>query len=451
MYYPSVFRRVYTSENWSDESIYTCVYDYSADGKRRNSIFYEDELDLIKNRYPNAVFIVEALFTIDDNDAKRAQSSDLSVQDKDSLKIYLNLIVNQKVRSKFEQSRYYMNLLNKYVNEEANLDEVLKELEKRQTWYMKFWITAVYREEIQFSKGQVLNLVTYILTHRKEYAYNTVPNKLSFIGGRAELVSFIPKLFAKQKSEDMGMGDDYKEIGNYFFNEMNMLEKIADGGILEIYDLMFTRLECCAERMSSVVMKKPFYSVVNIIGKFENETFHFGGNLRECTINEMRVFSQRCFDIFKKRYIDSRKNFWKDIDAVTVNDIRGNLEEKNYSAETLKNELVSFKRSAKVFLCYQFGANNPDSMGVPCGYYDQTGNKDQGKIRKEFSQYMMSTVFTDKGAFIEFVQLSTNTQWNGQWTSKFERLFEFIDEDCLLDWWQTHSEVIKKRIYRTMM
>ena len=65
--------------------------------------------------------------------------------------------------------------------------------------------------------------------------------------------------------------------------------------------------------------------VYKIIGSFDNSTFHVGSNINvlEFTKDEMRVFTQRFFSIFKKRYMDRHINFMKMIYDLTPASLEG--------------------------------------------------------------------------------------------------------------------------------
>ena len=437
--YPSVFRRIYISETWSQEHIYTFVYDnksvYDHKRKRKNSEYYKKELTEIKKTYPAAVFLVEQLFKIEDNSDKEKKDWLLNPKEKESLVVYLDLIVNQHSRSLYEQSTFYINLLDRYAQQQISLEETLAGLEKTQKYYMKLWITAAYRNELRFKEIQVKEMIDYILNHRNEYSYQ------SRFDGRVKLVHVIIMLLGKRYYEDNGKFP-YKNREIELFKKRGIIDRIAGKGILEFYDLMYVRLQCCADYLESSVSQETFSNIINMIGKFQNESFEYGGDTKICTIEQMRVFSQRCFQIFKERYIDTKKNFFKDIDALNFDDISGDSFE-----DVDMEELSRFKIHAKCFLMYQLGNNQPQQDEMPCGFYDTSGADDDNGIRQIFSQYMVSTVFAETDSFINFLRVIFDPQKNILPYILLQRICEFVDLSCLLKWWENNRERIKSQAH----
>lgn len=441
--YPSVFRRIYISETWSKENIYTYVYDYTdRKSKRKNSEAYKKELAEIEKYYPAATFLVEKLFLITD-EQENEKDNLLETVDKESLKEYLNLIVNQHARSLYEQSIYYINLLDQYAQGEWTLPDVLQKLPYCQKWYMKLFATAAYRNASKFTEEQTKEMISYILAHRYEYSYRWMH------GGREEIVYWIFMLLGKDKKDaDKSSKFPYEKNGELLFKEEGIIDEIAGENVLGIYDLMIARWACCAKRMNGFIGTPPFCHIINIIGKYNNTSFEYVGDVNHASINQMRVFSQRCYHVFYERYIKEGKSFWHEIDLLEDIDICGKFDDRPKGVEA-KKQLEKFKTDAKTFLAFQFGSN--DTMAadgsVPCGYYDCSGNKDDGQIRKHFSQYMLDVVFKDSNSFIDFLRIIMEPQWTEQTDIITGRMFQFIDEDCLIQWWRKNRNQIKNEVH----
>lgn len=118
----------------------------------------------------------------------------------------------------------------------------------------------------------------------------------------------------------------------------------------------------------------------------------------------MRKLSQNIFSIFKRTYIDKQRNFFAEVDDVSVEvflgvafmeKIEDALQEPLLSEENSLSRRVAITRNIiKVFVIYQLSNTNPpNGSGVGCGYYDERESGDNGGIAKLMNNYVFDVCF----------------------------------------------------------
>ena len=119
MYCPIVFRKIYMMESWGwSREYYSSHYSYS---ERKNVFGYKvkSEICNMRKQYPNAAYLIKQLFDVEESSVTKINVSNralLEVKDKRELMVYMDLIVNRIRRSKYEQSNFYINRIQNYLN-----------------------------------------------------------------------------------------------------------------------------------------------------------------------------------------------------------------------------------------------------------------------------------------------------------------------------------------------
>lgn len=119
MYCPIVFREIYMMESWGwSREYYSSHYSYS---ERKNVSGYKvkSEICNMRKQYPHAAYLIKRLFDVEESSVTKINVSNralLEVKDKRDLMVYMDLIVNRIRRSKYEQSNFYINRIQNYLN-----------------------------------------------------------------------------------------------------------------------------------------------------------------------------------------------------------------------------------------------------------------------------------------------------------------------------------------------
>ena len=73
----------------------------------------------MRKQYPNAAYLIKRLFDVEESSVTKINVSNralLEVKNKRELMVYMDLIVNRIRRSKYEQSNFYINRIQNYLN-----------------------------------------------------------------------------------------------------------------------------------------------------------------------------------------------------------------------------------------------------------------------------------------------------------------------------------------------
>lgn len=192
----------------------------------------------------------------------------------------------------------------------------------------------------------------------------------------------------------------WRLFGEYTYKGNGILEKLisSERGVLGWYDLMIFRLECSADRGGQL------YNLQRALIIHQNNSASTSGLVSDLALIEMRKLSQNIFSIFKRTYIDKQRNFFAEVDDVSVEvflgvafmeKIEDALQEPLLSEENSLSRRVAITRNIiKVFVIYQLSNTNPpNGSGVGCGYYDERESGDNGGIAKLMNNYVFDVCF----------------------------------------------------------
>jgi hypothetical protein len=170
--------------------------------------------------------------------------------------------------------------------------------------------------------------------------------------------------------------------------------------------------------------------------------------------------SQRIFALFKSRYIDTKRNLFDDVDAISDSEFLGAT-----SFETAKNEakgklqdLIEGTRSlTKSFIVYQLANKQAGTgAGVGCGYYDTIGTADGGEIARLMNDYIFEVCFNpaiNEQNANQFLDYCLRNLSSGFWSEGDEdgyfpteqSLVGELSESRLADYWIQHGTAIKEQ------
>jgi len=283
---------------------------------------------------------------------------------------------------------------------------------------------------------------------------------------RDDLAFFIIKLLDvvgwtdKDGGHQNNTEENIAEISEWVFGEgrhvgggvIDILAK-EDRGLLGFYDLLLFRIFCSADRGGDI------FNIQRALSKHGDLAAPTDGSIKTIAIEEMREISQKTFKIFEKQYINKNINIFELADNLSIADFTSKyykfVNEKIDSGE-IKNidEIVGILRTRiKTFVLYQLGNSFVD-LGVGCGYYDPSGNKDRKVIKEKINDYLFDKCFNPEidvknyEHFVDYLLMNFasvfSSQNNGRkYIPNINEFVKMLDKNRLSDYWKKNGEAIK--------
>lgn len=256
------------------------------------------------------------------------------------------------------------------------------------------------------------------------------------------------------------------EIAQRIFGEgrylgQGLIDRLADQsrGVLGIYDLLLFRLQCSADRQGRV------YNLHGALIVYHDLAAITTGYVNALAVSGMRTLTQRVFAKFRTTYITPSVNIFDEFNALTNVDLLG-VSMPHYvasfspqgEADRLARAVEATRSLVKTSIVYQLlNRNAPTGSGVGCGFYDSTGDDDQGEIAVLMNQYIFNVCFdpnirTENAEhFLDYCLLNLSS---GDWSRDNERyrasvqgLTNVMDSLQLARYWSTHSEWFRTQNY----
>lgn len=173
----------------------------------------------------------------------------------------------------------------------------------------------------------------------------------------------------------------------------------ADRGVLGWNDLMLFRLQCSADRQGQL------HNLHSALILHQDKNAATAGSVRDLALMGMRRLSQEVFALFKRTYIDPRRNFFAEVDDAPIKAFLGEestqrgqqslIDDESGQGTPSLTQRVSSERSAvKSFVIYQLSNTFPPTgSGVGCGHYDESAAEDRGGISRQMNKYAFGVCF----------------------------------------------------------
>ncbi|OGK49799.1 hypothetical protein A3A56_03835 [Candidatus Roizmanbacteria bacterium RIFCSPLOWO2_01_FULL_40_32] len=493
--YPNVFRKIYNTETGGKKGFFSLVSYYedsyprdntrntrSSENEYKNSIKYSEYIKS-NELSERQVFLLNRVFDVKQR-LENADVAGVSAEARTSyacfngdvygtgnknLEDYLKLIALSSKPQTTDQYRFYLNFKNRLLKGES-IGNILKneafsftknEINHKQLW--KIIINSAH----EFEESIASQLITYLADNITSYSH--FEHDEIGLGLRHDLSFYLVKMLDQAGWVDESgkhrnnTDENLKGIAEWILGEgkhsgKGIIKTLSqeDRGILGIYDLLAFRLFCSSDRGGDI------YNLSNALSKHGDPNAPTAGSTKTIAIEEMRIISQKVFQIFKKRYIDKKENIFELIDNLTLVDSSGKyknfVEKKIKSGEIqeVKQILGSIKSKIKGFLIYQLGSPSTD-FGIACGYYDLSGNKDQHEIGKKMNDYLFNICFNpgknqsihkNYEHFLDYLLVNFASAFEMMKGRSFiPHINEFtkvLDKEKLYKYWKTHSSKIKK-------
>jgi hypothetical protein len=261
------------------------------------------------------------------------------------------------------------------------------------------------------------------------------------------------------------IGIAWRIFGEQSYQGKGLLGRLAssDRGVLGWNDLMLFRLQCSADRQGQL------YNLHSALIVHQDRSARTDGLVSNLALMGMRRLSQEVFALFKRTYVDPRRNFLAEVNDAPVEAFLGaassplglqaSRDERSEQGAASLAQRVSLARSiVKSFVIYQLSNSlPPNGSGVGCGHYDEDGAGDGGGIASLMNEYVFGVCFNpgihedNVFHFLDHCLLHlsssffSNRDEEGYFASKAE-LPGSLDPKRLGRYWSQHREYIRQRV-----
>lgn len=476
--YPGLFRRIYAEETEGRSGIFSLNREYGEQKFENSSEFSE----IVKDAGETESFLLKQLFDVttlelgNPSDVDEAVLASRACFNQDSfrnLEKYLKLIVRFSTPEPQETFILYLSAVER-IREGESISSVLRSddfrLERGEHAHDQFWRVLVNQSHdftTRVAKDAIDTLVDYLPR------YSTVEKDDRGLRQRS-IYSLLRLLDQAGWGRTSGRRlpnspENIVEIawqifGEHSYEGKGLLQRLAsnDRGVLGWNDLMLFRLQCCADRLGQL------YNLHSALIVHQDRNAPTTGPVNSLALMGMRKMSQEVFAIFKRTYIDTRRNYLAEVrDApdeiffgVDSSELgkQSSSDDQSDSKDPSLAQLISSARSSiKNFVIYQLSnALPPNGSGVGCGYYDECGAGDAGGIAKLMNEYAFGVCFNPElhednvVLFLDYCLSHLSSGFfsgrdeDGYFASKVE-LPGGLDPKYMGWYWRKHRDVIRQR------
>ncbi|ABE44001.1 KAP family NTPase [Polaromonas sp. JS666] len=257
----------------------------------------------------------------------------------------------------------------------------------------------------------------------------------------------------------------WRIFGERSYEGKGLLQRLAgsDRGVLGWNDLMLFRLQCSADRQGQL------YNLHSALIVHQDGSAATSGLVSNLALMGMRRLSQEVFALFKRTYIDPRRNFLSEVSDAPVGAFLGEAsyqlgqqdsrdDQTEQGAASLAQRVSSARSVVKSFVIYQLSNPlPPNGSGVGCGHYDECGAGDGGGIARLMNEYAFGVCFNPdihEDNVFHFLDhclshLSNSFFSGGDEQGYFASKAELpggLDPKEMGRYWSQHQELIRQRV-----
>lgn len=476
LHYPGLFRRIYAEETEGRCGTFSVHREYGEHREFKNSA---ELLKLVAAQEGAAGFLLTQLFDVttlklgDRSDVDEALLASRACFNHDSfrnLERYLKLIIRFVTPEPQETFVLYQEAAER-VRKGESITSILMSpdfrLERGEHSHDQFWRVLVNQSH-DFTSAvaeDAINTLVDYLPH-----YSAIENDDRILRQRS-IYSLLRLLDQAGWGRTSGRrlpntADNIMEIAWRIFGERSyegqgLLQRLAgsDRGVLGWNDLMLFRLQCSADRLGQL------YNLHSALIVHQDRSAATTGLVSDLALMGMRRLSQEVFALFKRTYIDPRRNFFSEVSDAPVETFLGEAlqqasrdDQSEEGAASLAQRVSSARSIVKSFVIYQLSNPlPPNGSGVGCGRYDECGAGDGGGIARLMNKYAFGVCFNPdihKDNVFHFLDhcLShlSNSFFSGRdeegyFASKAE-LPGGLDPMEMGRYWSQHRELIRQRV-----
>jgi hypothetical protein len=475
--YPGIFRRIYVEETEGRSGIFSLKTERG--NQRTEHVNSPGFLEYAQTNGQLGGFLLRQLFEVDTLDLGEYGSIEESVRvaracfnstPHRNLEAFLLLIVRFATPEPRETFRLYQDAVTRVANG-TSISDALSEAEFSLTdgnhAHDEFWRILVSQSH-SFNSPTAQQSIDTLVEMIPRYS-------LVDLGDRGLRGRSIYNLIRLLDRAGWGRTDAQRvnntpenivEIAHRIFGEgshlgQGLIDRLAANsrGVLGVYDLLLFRLQCSADRQGQI------YNLHGALIVYHDLAAPTTGYVNALAVTGMRTITQRVFAKFRATYITPSVNLFDEFDTLTDADLLGESMPHYVTSFTqqgqvdrLGNSVEASRSLAKSFVVYQLlNRHAPTGSGVGCGFYDSTGDADQGEITYLMNQYIFDVCFNPNIApgnaehFLDYCLLSLSS---GHWARDNERyrpsvqgLTNVMGSHELARYWSTFGEWFRSQNY----
>ncbi|GEQ75949.1 hypothetical protein CTTA_2954 [Comamonas testosteroni] len=467
LYYPGIFRRIYTEETDGRTGIFSVKRDEHVPDYI-NSDHFNNFLECCDN---GGKFLLKQLFDVEylglqnwRNLSEEFYTSRACFNHPNSrnLEKFLKLIVRFATPEPHETFIMYQNAVHQFrqgTKASSILESFRLSSEHLEYAHDQFWRILVSQSH-DLTVGPAQDAIGTIIDYLPRYSSAKEEDR----GLRQRSIFSLLKLLDNSgwgRTENRHLPNSSENIveiawrifGENKYSGKSIIQQLAapDRGILGWYDLMIFRLHCSFDRGGQL------HNLQSALIIHQDKNAPTAGSVNQLAKFEMRLISQRIFSLFKSTYIDSNLNIFDEIDATQDHLFLGDFYKKNkeFSDDKHLAYIISASRSTiKSFLIYQLtNSLPPEGSGVGCGFYDEMGNKDAHGISTAMNAYLFNVCFNTalnpRNAlhFIDYCLLNlTSPFYNGleDYIPTKTGITKAINSKELGEYWSYNNKIIRE-------
>lgn len=479
--YPGLFRRIYAEETEGRCGTFSVRREYEErEFKFKNSAEFST---LVAEQQEAAAFLLTQLFDVttlelgDRSDVDEAVLASRACFNQDSfrnLEGYLKLIVRFATPEPQETFVLYQEAVER-VRKGAPIASVLTSpdfrLERGEHAHDQFWRVLVNQSH-DFTRAVAEDAIDTLVDYLPRYSVIAKEDR----GLRTRSIYSLLRLLDRAgwgrtsgrrlpNTAENVIEIAWRIFGERSYEGKGLLQRLvgSDRGVLGWNDLMLFRLQCSADRQGQL------YNLHSALIVHQNGSAATTGLVSKLALVGMRRLSQEVFALFKRTYIDPRRNFLSEVSDAPTESFLGEAssplglqasrdDQSEQGAASLAQRVSSTRSLVKSFVIYQLSNPlPPNGAGVGCGHYDECGAGDGGGIARLMNEYAFGVCFNPdihEDNVFHFLDhcLShlSNSFFSGRdeegyFASKAE-LPGGLDPKEMGRYWSQHRELIRQRV-----
>ncbi|WER45518.1 KAP family NTPase [Cupriavidus sp. WKF15] len=477
--YPGLFRRIYAEETEGRSGTFSVRREYGESEFKNSAEFPK----LVADHQGTAGFLLTQLFDVTSLELGDSSAVEEAVlrsracfnhEDVRNLEGYLKLIVRFATPEPQETFVLYQEAVER-VRKGASIASVLTsadfQLESGEHAHDQFWRVLVNQSH-EFTRAAAEDAIDTLADYLPRYS--AIENHDRGLRQRS-IYSLLRLLDRAGWGRTSGRrlpntAENIIEIAWRIFGEgsyegKGLIQRLAssDRGVLGWNDLMLFRLQCSADRQGQL------YNLHSALIVHQDRGAATTGLVNNLALMGMRRLSQEVFALFKRTYIDPRRNFFSEVsdapDEAFLGEASSQLGQRasrgaqsEQGAPSLAQRVFSARSVVKSFVAYQLSNSlPPNGSGVGCGLYDECGAGDGGGIARQMNEYVFGICFNptiQEDNVFHFLDhclshlsnsFFTGGDEEGYFASKAE-LPGGLDPKEMGRYWSQHQELIRKRV-----
>ena len=415
--YPGLFRRIYAEETEGRCGIFSVRGEYEEhEFKFKNSAEFST---LVVEQQGSAGFLLTQIFDVtsmgfgdrsDLDEAVMASRACFNQESSRNLEKYLKLIVRFATPEPQETFVLYQEAVER-VRKGASIDSILTSpdfrLERGEHAHDQFWRVLVNHSH-DFTSTVADDAINTLVDYLPRYS--AIENNDRGLRQRS-IYSLLRLLDRAGWGRTSGrrlpntvenvIEIAWRVFGERSYNGKGLLQRLAssDRGVLGWNDLMLFRLQCSADRQGQL------HNLHSALIVHQDGSAATSGLVSKLALMGMRRLSQEVFALFKRSYIDPRRNFLSEVSDAPVEAFLGEAssqlgqqasrdDQSVQGAVSLTQRVSAARTVAKSFVIYQLSNPlPPNGSGVGCGYYDECGVGDSCGISRLMNEYAFGVCF----------------------------------------------------------